>query len=147
MTALAQRNRVAELARGPIIVFLAGYADPCKDWLGAIASAFGSDDTVDLLGAKIVRSDGVLESAGIMLENRRSSAIGVGADPSATEFSQSRRIGAVDGAAFAVRRETWRRNRGLDESLKSMDLALIDFCVRSGGAIVYEPQFTVVLRR
>ena len=147
MTGIAQRNRVADLARGPIIVFLAGYADPCKDWLGAIASAFGSDDTVDMLGAKVVRSDGVLESAGIMLESRRASAIGVGADPSAAEFSQSRRIDAVDGAAFAVRRDAWRRNRGLDESLKSMDVALIDFCVRSAGAIVYEPQFAVVLRR
>ena len=100
-----------------------------------------------MLGAKLVRSDGVLENAGIMLENGRSSAIGLGADPAAAEFSQPRRIGAVDGAAFAVRRDTWRRNRGLDESLKSMDVALMDFCVRSGGAILYEPQFAVVLRR
>jgi hypothetical protein len=28
-----------------------------------------------------------------------------------------------------------------------MDVAVIDFCVRSGGGIVYEPQFAVVLRR
>jgi hypothetical protein len=147
MTAVTQRNRVAGLARAPTIVFLAGYADPCQDWLGAIASVFGSDDTVDMLGAKLVRSDGVLENAGIMLENGRSSAIGLGADPAAAEFSQPRRIGAVDGAAFAVRRDAWRRNRGLDESLKSMDVALMDFCVRSGGAILYEPQFAVVLRR
>lgn len=147
MTPITQRNRVAELARAPTIVFLAGYADPCQDWLGAIASVFGSDDTVDMLGAKLVRSDGVLENAGIMLENGRSFAIGLGADPAAAEFSQPRRIGAVDGAAFAVRRDAWRRNRGLDESLKSMEVALMDFCVRSSGAILYEPQFAVVLRR
>ena len=118
MTAVTQRNRVAGLARAPTIVFLAGYADPCQDWLGAIVSVFGSDDTVNMLGAKLVRSDGVLENAGIMLENGRSSAIGLGADPAAAEFSQPRRIGAVDGAALCRATQTaWRRNRGLDESL------------------------------
>ena len=147
MTAITQHNRVAMLARAPIIAFLAGYADPCNDWLGAVASAFASSDTVDMLGAKVLRSDGVLESAGVLLENRRSSAIGVGADPSAVEFSRSRRIDAVDGTAFAVRRDAWRRNRGLDESLKSMQAALSDYCARSAGAIVYEPRFAVVLRR
>jgi hypothetical protein len=147
MTAIALRNRVAELARAPIIVFLAGCADPCKGWLRAIASAFGSGDTVNVLGAKVLRADGVLENAGITLENRCASAIGAGADPSAAEFSKPRRIDAVDGTAFAVRRDAWLRHRGLDESLKSVDAALIDFCVRSAGAIAYEPQFAVVLRR
>lgn len=147
ITPIAQRNRVAELARGSIVVFLAANADPYNDWLGAIASVFGSDDTVNMLGAKIVRSDGVLENAGIMLESRRPAAIGVGDNPSAAEFSRARRIDAVDSAAFAVRRDAWLRNRGLDESLKSLDAALIDYCVRSAGLILYEPQFAVVLRR
>jgi len=147
MTAITQRNRVAESARGRIIVFLSGQADPCGEWLDKIASVFASDPTLNLLGAKIIRSDGVLDNAGIALEDRRSSAIGLGADPSLAEFSQPRRIDAVDGDAFAVRRDVWLRNRGLDESLKSMDVAVIDFCVRSGGGIVYEPQFAVVLRR
>jgi hypothetical protein len=147
MTAITQRNRVAESARGRIIVFLAGQAEPCGEWLDKIASVFGSDPTVNMIGAKIIRSDGVLENAGITLGDRRSSAIGLGADPSIAEFSRSRRIDAVDGNAFAVRRDVWLRNRGLDESLESMDVAVIDFCVRSGGGIVYEPQFAVVLRR
>jgi hypothetical protein len=147
MTAITQRNRVAESARGRIIVFLAGHADPCGAWPDKIASVFASDPGVNMLGAKIIRPDGVLENAGVTLENRRPSAIGPGADPSIDEFSQPRRIDAVDGNAFAVRRDAWLRNRGLDESLESMDVAVTDFCVRSGGGIVYEPQFAVVLRR
>ena len=147
MTAITQRNRVAESARGRIIVFLAGHADPCGAWLDKIASVFAADPSVNMLGAKIIRADGVLDNAGVTLENQRPAPIGPGADPSIDEFSRPRRIDAVDGNAYAVRRDAWLRNRGLDESLESMDVAVTDFCVRSGGGIVYEPQFAVVLRR
>ena len=146
----ALKNRVAELSRGEIIIFLAGFAEPTGAWLAAVISTFNADSSVAVVGAKIVRSDGVLENAGISLLDQRPEVIGLGADPSSAVFSHSRRIDAVAGEAFAVRRSAWRRNRGLCESLSSMESSLIDFCIRSaagGGIILYEPQFEVVLRR
>lgn len=147
MGAIALRNRVEQFARGRILVFLPGHAEPRGEWLDKISSIFAADGTVNAIGAKIIRSDGVLESAGIELKNRRASVIGLGADPANGEFSQSRPIDAVAGDAFAVRRGAWQRLQGLDESQTSMDAALVDFCVRADGGIVFEPQFTLVLRR
>jgi hypothetical protein len=147
MGAIALRNRVEKLARGRILVFLAGYAEPCGEWLDKVSSIFESDGTVNVVGAKIIRPDGVLENAGIALKNRRASMIGLGANPANGEFSHSRPIDAVAGDAFAVRRDAWQRLHGLDESQTSIDAALVDFCVRADGGIVFEPQFTLVLRR
>jgi hypothetical protein len=146
----ALKNRVAELSRGEIIIFLAGFAEPTGAWLDAVISTFNADRSVAMVGAKIIRPDGVLENAGISLLDQGPEVIGRGADPTSAAFTHSRRIDAVAGEAFAVRRSAWQRNGGLSESLSSMESSLIDFCVRTavaGGIILYEPQFVVVLRR
>ena len=143
------RNCAAEFARGQIIIFLAGFAEPAGPWLELVFSAFESDRDLAMLGAKLLRSDGVLENAGFMLINERPEAVGLGEDPSSEPFLHRRRIDAVSGEAFAVRREVWQRHRGLKETLPSIEAALVDFCVRThaaDGKIFYEPDFQVVLR-
>jgi hypothetical protein len=147
---VAVRNRTAEFARGEIIVFLSGIAGPSRNWPEMIFAAFQADKSLAVVGAKILRTDGVLENAGIVLTSERSEAIGPGADPSSEPFLHRRRIDAVTSAAFAVRREAWQHNLGLDESRAGVESALADFCVRTSaadGKIVYEPDFEVVLRR
>ncbi len=147
---IAVRNRIAEFARGQIIVFLSGIAEPARDWPEMICAAFQADESLAMVGAKILRTDGVLENAGIMITSERSEVIGQGADPTSEPFLHRRRIDAVTSAAFAVRREAWQRRLGLDESRAGVESALADFCVRTSaadGKIVYEPDFEVVLRR
>jgi len=147
---ISARNQVAEFAQGPIIVFLAGFALPEADWLETVFSAFDADQRLAVIGAKILRDDGVLANAGVMVTNNRSELVGLGADPFSDEFAHRKHIDAVTGEAFAVRREAWRRNRGVSESHIALETALIDLCVRiteSGGGVLYEPQFGVVLQR
>jgi O-antigen biosynthesis protein len=147
---VAVRNRTAEFARGEIIVFLSGIAEPSRNWPEMIFAAFQADESLAVVGAKILRTDGVLENAGIVLTSERSEAIGSGADPSSEPFLHRRRIDAVTSAAFAVRREAWQHGLGLDESRAGVESALADFCIRTSaadGKIVYEPDFEVVLRR
>lgn len=147
---VAVRNRTAEFARGEIIVFLSGIAGPSRNWPEMIFAAFQADESLAVVGAKILRADGVLENAGMALTSGRSEAIGPGADPSSEPFLHRRRIDAVTSAAFAVRRVAWQRGSGLDESRAGVESALADFCVRTSaadGKIVYEPDFEVVLRR
>jgi hypothetical protein len=147
---VAARNRTVEFARGKIIVFLSGIAEPSRNWPEMIFAAFQADESLAVIGAKILRTDGVLENAGIVLASERSEAIGRGADPSSEPFLHRRRIDAVTSAAFAVRREAWQQSLGLDESRAGLESALAEFCVRTSaadGKIVYEPDFEVVLRR
>ncbi len=147
---VAVRNRAAEFARGDIIVFLAGAAEPSGNWPEMIFAAFQADQSLAMVGAKVLRADGVLENAGVMLINGHSEAIGLGSDPSSEAFLHPRRIDAVTSAAFAVRREAWQRGQGLNERQAGVESALVDFCVRTSaadGKILYEPDFEVVLRR
>ncbi len=144
------RNLVAEFARGQIMVFLAGFALPAADWLETVFSAFGTDPSLAVVGAKILRDDGVLANAGVMLTNNRSQLVGEGADPSSDEFAHRKYIDAVTGEAFAVRRDAWQRHCGASEGQVTLETALIEVCARittAGGGILYEPKFDVVLQR
>jgi hypothetical protein len=144
------RNLVAEFAQGQIMVFLAGFAVPAADWLEAVFSAFDTDPSLAVIGAKVLRDDGVLANAGVMLTNNRSQLVGEGADPSSDEFAHRKHIDAVTGEAFAVRRDAWQRNCGVSESHVALETALVDLCVRitaAGGGILYEPKFDVILQR
>jgi GT2 family glycosyltransferase len=132
------------------MVFLAGFAAPAADWLETVSSAFDADQSLAVIGAKILRDDGVLWNAGVTLTNDRSELIGLGADPSSDAFAHRKSIDAVTGEAFAVRREAWQRIGGLSETDDSLEPALIGFCLKitsSGGEILYEPRFSVILRQ
>ena len=147
---VALRNRVVEFARGEFIVFLAGFAEPAGDWLDAVHSTFQQDGRVAMVGAKVLRSNGVIENAGITLVNNRTEALGIGADPSSAAFSHRRPVDAVTTHAFAVRRKAWNQSSGLNENLHSVQAALVDLCARANVAnatTIYEPGFTVVLRQ
>ncbi len=144
------RNQVAEFAQGQIMVFLAGFAAPAADWLETVSSAFDADQSLAVIGAKILRNDGVLANAGVMLVNNQSELVGPGADPSSDEFAHTRRIDAVTGEAFAVRREAWRRSCGVSEDPIALQAALSDLCARitaAGGRVLYDPKFAVVLQQ
>lgn len=147
---VSARNQAAEFAQGQIMIFLAASSVPAVDWLDTIFSAFDVDHNLAVIGAKILRDDGVLANAGVMLTNNRSELVGQGSDPTSDEFSHPMRIDAVTGEAFAVRREAWRRNGGVSESHVSLETALVDLCVRisaAGGGVQYEPTFGVILQR
>jgi GT2 family glycosyltransferase len=146
---VSARNLVAEFAQGQVLVFLAGFAVPASDWLMTVFSAFDTDPTLAVMGPKLLRDDGVLENAGVTLIDNQSKLIGVGADPAFDEFTHPRKIDAVTGEAFAVRRNAWQRC-GVSESHVALETALIDFCVQvtaDGSGILYEPKFDVVLQR
>lgn len=99
-----------------------------------------------MLGAKIIRPDGVLEHAGILVTEGRRVILGLGDDPSAPVFGQPRSIDGVAPEAFAVRVDAWQKIGGMDESLG--DVALDEFCARviaGGGGILYDPNFTILL--
>jgi hypothetical protein len=140
------RNQVSEFARGRVLVFLPSNAEPMSGWLQSVLSAFDTAETLAMLGAKIMRADGVLEHAGISVKNGRRTILGLGEDSSAEAFSQARSIDGVSPEAFAVRADAWRRIGGMDESLG--DLALDEFCARviaNGGCILYDPNFSILL--
>ncbi len=147
---VSARNLVAEFARGQIMVFLAGFALPAADWLETVFSAFDTDPSLAVVGAKILRDDGVLANAGVMFTDNRTNLIGLGADPSSDEFAHRKYIDAVTGEAFAVRRDAWQRHCRASEGQVTLETALVELCVRitaAGGGILYEPKFDVVLQR
>jgi hypothetical protein len=144
----AARNQVAAFARGGIVVFLAANAAPAAFWLETVLSAFSADEALAMLGAKILRGDGVMEHAGSLRRSGGRTILGLGEDPSGDAFAERRAIDGVAPDAFAVRASTWREVGGLDESFDDLATALDAFCdtvAAKGGGILYEPDFSVVL--
>jgi hypothetical protein len=144
----ASRNQVAAFARGSILVFLTANAAPVTSWIGHVLSAFSSDEALAMLGAKILRGDGVLEHAGSLRRSGGKLVLGLGKDPSDNAFAERRPIDGVAPDAFAVRAGTWREIGGLDESIDDLAQALDAFCEQvaaKGGGILYEPDFSFVL--
>jgi hypothetical protein len=144
----AARNQAAAFARGRVLVFMAANAVPRTDWLGSVLTAFETDETLALLGAKILLADGVLAHAGSLQVNGHKSPLGFGEDPAEEAYSVRRAIDGVSHEAFAVRAQTWRDIGGLDEDFDTLEPALDEFCARAaahGAGIVFEPDFSFVL--
>jgi len=144
----AARNQVAAFARGGILVFLTADATPVTSSIDHVLSAFSSDEALAMLGAKILRGDGVLEHAGSLRRSGGKLVLGLGKDPSDNAFAERRPIDGVAPDAFAVRAGTWREIGGLDESIDDLAQALDAFCEQvaaKGGGILYEPDFSFVL--
>lgn len=147
-TQIAARNQVAAFARGGILVFLAANAEPAASWLEPVLAAFSADETLAMLGAKILRGDGVLDHAGSLRRSGEKMVLGLGEDPSSDAFAERRAIDGVAPDAFAVHAGTWREQGGLDESFDDLAQALDAFCEQvaaKGGGILYEPDFSFVL--
>jgi hypothetical protein len=144
---IAQCNEAALMARAEIVVFLGTGDSPAETWMRAVGAAFAAIPEVVALAAKVVTADGVLEHAGVELDEEAAVPRGSGFDPESILFAAARPVAAVAPAVFAVRRDHWKALHGLSDAYAGLGPALVDFCLRAAAAghiIMYDPDFAVV---
>lgn len=141
-------NNAASHSKGKYILFLNNDTRVTENWLSSLVELIESDDSIGMVGSKLLYPDGKLQEAGgIIWKDASAWNYGNGQDPEAPEFNYVRDVDYISGAAIMIKADLWKQLGGFDERFapaycEDSDLA---FQVRGAGyRVVYQPQSVVV---
>lgn len=141
-------NHAAQQARGEFILFLNNDTQVQKDWLAPLVALMDQDDSIGMVGAKLIYPDGYLQEAGgILWQDGSAWNYGNRKNPDESEYNYVREVDYISGAAIMIRTSLWHEIGGFDERFapaycEDSDLA---FEVRRHGKkVVFQPLSVVV---
>ncbi|MBQ9983266.1 MAG: glycosyltransferase [Lachnospiraceae bacterium] len=141
-------NNAAQYAKGEYILFLNNDTQVQENWLQPLVDLIERDDTIGMVGSKLIYPDGTLQEAGgIIWGNGNAWNYGNGQNPANPEFNYVKEVDYISGAAIMIRTSLWREIGGFDEYFapaycEDSDLA---FEVRKHGyKLMYQPLSVVV---
>ena len=141
-------NYAAKQARGKYILFLNNDTQVQQNWLQPLVDLAEADNTIGIVGSKLVYSDGHLQEAGgIFWKDASAWNYGHLQNPEDPEYNYVKEADYVSGASLMIRRSLWEEIGGFDERFapayyEDSDLA---FEVRKHGyKVVYQPLSVVV---
>jgi GT2 family glycosyltransferase len=141
-------NNAAQYADGKYIFFLNNDTNVQPGWLSSLVDLIESDDSIGMVGSKLVYPDGRLQEAGGIIWNDGSGwNYGRLDDPSKPEYNYVKEVDYISGAAIMIRSDLWNQIGGFDERYapaycEDSDLA---FEIRKRGyKVVYQPKSVVV---
>jgi hypothetical protein len=142
------RNAVAASARGELLVWLAPAARLAGGWLDEIAETFAAWPEAAAVGGRLLREDGLLHASALRLGPdgmlRDAAHLAPGERP---EWRALRRVDALAGGAFAVRREDFLVAGGFSALYRRLGHATVDLCARlraSGREVLQQPLATAL---
>ncbi len=141
-------NKAAESAKGKYILFLNNDTQVQAGWLEPLVKLIEKDETIGMVGSKLIYPDGRLQEAGgIIWGDGHAWNYGNGQNPALPEFNYVKETDYISGAAIMIRRDLWKEIGGFDERYapsycEDSDLA---FEVRKRGyKLMYQPLSVVV---
>ena len=141
-------NQAAKAAKGKYIMFLNNDTKVTEGWLSSLVNLIESDDTIGMVGSKLVYPDGRLQEAGgIIWSDGSGWNYGRLDDPDKAEYNYVKDVDYISGAAILLSVDLWKQIGGFDERFapaycEDSDLA---FEVRKAGyRVVYQPLSKVI---
>ncbi len=141
-------NNAARKARGKYLLFLNNDTEVCEGWLSSLVNLIENDNTIGMVGSKLVYPNGTLQEAGgIIHSNGTACNYGNTGDPLRADFNYVRDVDYISGASIMIDKKIWDRIGGFDEYFapaycEDSDLA---FQVRRNGyRVVYQPKSVVI---
>lgn len=141
-------NHAAKAARGTYLMFLNNDTQVTEGWLSSLVRLIESDETIGMVGSKLVYPDGRLQEAGgIIWSDGSGWNYGRLDDPDKPEYNYVKDVDYISGAAILLSRDLWKTIGGFDERFtpaycEDSDLA---FQVRRAGyRVVYQPLSKVI---
>lgn len=141
-------NNAAKAARGKYVMFLNNDTQVTEGWLSSLVNLIESDDTIGMVGSKLVYPDGRLQEAGgIIWSDGSGWNYGRLDDPDKAEYNYVKDVDYISGAAILLSAGLWKQIGGFDERFapaycEDSDLA---FEVRKAGyRVVYQPLSKVI---
>lgn len=141
-------NQAAKAAKGRYLMFLNNDTQVTKGWLSSLVALIESDQSIGMVGSKLVYPDGRLQEAGgIIWRDGSGWNYGRLDDPGKPEYNYVKDVDYISGAAILLSRDLWNQIGGFDERYapaycEDSDLA---FEVRRAGyRVVYQPLSKVI---
>lgn len=141
-------NQAAKAARGKYVMFLNNDTQVTEGWLSSLVNLIEADDTIGMVGSKLVYPDGRLQEAGgIIWSDGSGWNYGRLDDPEKPEYNYVKDVDYISGAAILLSVHLWKQIGGFDERFapaycEDSDLA---FEVRKAGYhVVYQPLSKVI---
>ena len=141
-------NQAAKRAEGRYLFFLNNDTKVTDGWLSSLIRLIESDDSIGMVGSKLIYPDGRLQEAGgIIWSDGSGWNYGRLDDPSKPEYNYVKDVDYISGAAIMLSKTLWEEIGGFDERFapaycEDSDLA---FEVRRRGKrVVLQPQSVVV---
>ena len=141
-------NHAAEYAKGQYILFLNNDTQVQDNWLKPLVDLMERDNSVGMVGSKLIYSDGYLQEAGgIMWKDASAWNYGSRQNPNDSEFNYVHEADYISGAAIMIRSSLWKEIGGFDTRFvpaycEDSDLA---FEVRKHGyKVMFQPKSVVV---
>jgi hypothetical protein len=137
------RNDVVLSAARPFVAFLSAATRVSADWLPTCLATFARLSDCSVLGAKVVRPDGVIEASSLVFDEAGQWR----------DFAQGQHewtpdcdvlcpVAACTDTAVMIRGEAFARQGGFDLALTDPAMAMADLCVRfseAGERCFYQP--------
>lgn len=141
-------NNAAQLARGKYVMFLNNDTEVQPEWLQSLCETIEADDSIGMVGSKLIYANGQLQEAGgILWADGSAWNYGHGDDPEKSEYNYVKEVDYISGCSMMIRRSLWEEIGGFDERFvpaycEDSDLA---FEVRAHGyKVIYQPKSVVV---
>lgn len=141
-------NNAAQYAKGEYLVFLNNDTQVRMNWLLPLVDILERDETVGLVGSKLIGADGLIQEAGaIVFADGSAMNYGRGKSIFDRNYNYVRDVDYISGAAIMIRSDLWKQIGGFDERYapaycEDSDLA---FEVRKKGfRVVYQPASEVI---
>jgi GT2 family glycosyltransferase/glycosyltransferase involved in cell wall biosynthesis len=141
-------NNAAKLAHGRHILLLNNDTIVLPGWLESLYKKIQDDDSIAIVGSKLLYRDGVIQEAGAALFND-GTAINVGRGYNRYDemFNFSREVDYISGASILIRKKFWDSVGGFDERYKDAYCEDCDLAMTArslGMKVIYEPLSEVV---
>ena len=141
-------NIGAQKARGQYIFFLNNDAQVAPDAIQRLLVAITSDQSIGIVGPKVLSFDGRLQEAGCLLnEDGTATLIGFGRNHRLPRFNYRRAVEYVSAVALLISKELFFKHGGFDQIFAPGYCEDSDLClkVRAGGKdVLYVPEALVV---
>ncbi len=138
----------ARSAKGRYLMFLNNDTQVTEGWLSSLVNLIKSDETIGMVGSKLVYPDGRLQEAGGILWSDGSGwNYGRLDSPDKPEYNYVKEVDYISGAAILLPNALWKQIGGFDTRYapaycEDSDLA---FAVRAAGyRVMYQPLSKVV---
>lgn len=141
-------NMAVQHARAPFILFLNNDTEIQPGSISSAIERFRRDQRVGVIGAKLIRTNGLMQEAGSTIF-RDGSVTGYmrNASPDIPEVNFVRRVDFCSGACLFTRTDLVRLLGGFDESYIPAYYEETDYCVRVwklGFEVIYDPSVVTI---
>lgn len=140
-------NKGAATAKGKYVLFLNNDTEVHAGFLEPLFELAERDETVAVVGSKLIYPDGTLQEAGgIIYRDGTGANFGRNGDPADPRYNYVRDVDYCSGASILVRRSFFEKVGGFDEHYLPAYCEDADLCMKArqmGLRVVYQPKSVV----